>query len=486
MLSQREFKIDKNKEFSKWYNEVIYAADLIDNRYNVQGFIVHKPNATRALKSIYILFEDELEKDGHEPVIFPTVIPEENFEMEKEHVEGFAPELFWITQVGNETLKRKLFLRPTSETAFYQMYALWIQTFADLPLKLYQSCSVFRAEKETTPLMRGREFYWIETHDVFSSAGDARKQIKKDLEIFEKILTAKLGIALNAFERPQWDTFAGAENTYAYDTVLPDGKAFQIGTTHYLGQKFAKSFGIKFKREDGSDEFAFQTCFGPGIWRILAAIIAIHGDEKGLVFPMEIAPIQVGIVPILKAENSEKIIEYGKKLQTKLSEKFRVVLDLSNKTPGFKFNEFELKGVPIRIDVGGKEVDENSATITTRHDRKKIKCKLDEIEGTILQLGFEMVKALLEKSSSSLAGKIQKSKTLAEVKKLLANGMAAEAPFCTIGKDGAECAEKLKDETHGGKIRGKNLRDYQAPSEKDKCIVCGKKAEATVTIAKQY
>src|SRR3989344_322586 len=213
-MKQREFNIDKKRNFSEWYNTIIYASELADIRYNIKGFLVHRPWSALAFRHIYRLFESELEADGHMPVIFPTLIPEENFLKEKEHVEGFAPEVFWVTQKGEEKLDRRLALRPTSETAFYQMYNLWVDSFRDLPLKLYQSCSVFRAEKETNPFLRGSEFLWIETHDLFETAEGAQRQTAMDLEIMSRVATEHLGIAFIPFERPQWDKFAGAEKTY--------------------------------------------------------------------------------------------------------------------------------------------------------------------------------------------------------------------------------------------------------------------------------
>ncbi|MEM1908933.1 MAG: aminoacyl--tRNA ligase-related protein, partial [Thermofilaceae archaeon] len=242
----------KEEDFSEWFSQVLSKADLIDLRYGVQGFIVHKPWAMRIIRQIYRMFEEELEKTGHEPVLFPLVIPEEYFEKEKEHVEGFKPEVFWVTEAGEEKLERRLALRPTSETAFYSMYALWIQSWRDLPLKLYQSVSVYRYEKATRPFIRGREFLWIETHCAFATREEALKQIREDMENTRRVLWEKLAIPFLFLRRPQWDKFAGAEDTYAADTVMPDGRVLQISSTHDLGQRFAKAFGITFMREDGS------------------------------------------------------------------------------------------------------------------------------------------------------------------------------------------------------------------------------------------
>ena len=247
MLSEKEFNKDKEKNFSEWYNTIIYAADLVDNRYNVQGFVVHKPWSMLSFKKLYAIFVKELEKDGHSPALFPTVVPEENFEIEKKHAKGFIPEVFWITHRGAEKLERRLALRPTSETIIYPMYSLWIRDHTDLPMKLYQSCNMFRNESETSPFLRGREFLWIEAHDVFATKKESEEQVITDSKISKKVLDGILGLSTLIFERPKWDTFPGAEHTYATDILLADGKALQIASTHLLGQNFAKAFKIKFK-----------------------------------------------------------------------------------------------------------------------------------------------------------------------------------------------------------------------------------------------
>ena len=252
--------VSKEENFSEWFTQVLTRADLIDQRYGVQGFIVHKPWAMRIIKEIYKMFEEELEKTGHEPVLFPLVIPEEYFEKEKEHVEGFKPEVFWVTEAGDEKLDRRLALRPTSETAFYSMYSLWIKSWRDLPLKLYQCVSVYRYEKHTRPFIRGREFLWIETHCAFATHEEALKQVEQDMENSRKVIWDKLGIPFLFLRRPPWDKFAGAEDTYAADTIMPDGRVLQISSTHDLGQRFAKAFEIKFVDKDGKWKYAWQTC----------------------------------------------------------------------------------------------------------------------------------------------------------------------------------------------------------------------------------
>ncbi|MFH0971841.1 MAG: proline--tRNA ligase [Candidatus Micrarchaeota archaeon] len=482
-MKQREFNIDKKRNFSEWYNTVIYASELADIRYNIKGFLVHRPWSAIAFRHIYRIFEKELEEDGHLPVIFPTLIPEENFLKEKEHVEGFAPEVFWVTEKGGEKLERKLALRPTSETAFYQMYNLWIESFNQLPLKLYQSCSVFRAEKETNPFLRGSEFLWIESHNLYATSDEALKQTRKDYEMQKIVCSDNLGIEFLAFERPQWDKFAGAEKTFAYDCLMPDGKAFQFGSTHYLGDHFTKAFDVRYADAQGNSKFPYSTCFGPGIWRILGAVISVHGDQKGLIFPFAIAPIQVIIVPILRGENAEKVKAKAIELREKLKAGgFRAELDLTDKTPGFKFNWWEMKGVPFRIELGEREVAEGSVTLVRRDTKEKVKVMENELHETIIKNASEMLKSLREKSRSELYFAIKTANSKEEARGILEQKGFAKIFICSIGPDGRKCADDLKECTKGGKVRG--IRLDEKP-EKGKCIVCGKDG-IRVYFARQY
>ncbi len=482
LMSTREFNKDKEKEFSEWYNTIIYAADLADIRYNVQGFVVHKPWSMRSFKKIYALFERELEKDGHEPTLFPTVIPEENFAIEKEHAEGFAPDVYWVTQRGDEKMSRKLALRPTSETAFYQMYNLWVKSYTDLPMKLYQSCTVFRNESETNPFMRGREFMWIETHDVFADESAARNQVKTDEKIIETACK-KLCLPFNFFKRPQWDTFAGAVETYATDILLPDGKALQFATTHYLGTNFSKAFDVKYSDETGKEHNPHTTCFGPGIWRILGAVIATHGDNKGLIFPFHIAPLQVVIVPIPKTGEEKNIEQHCQAVKEELeSAGIECRIDNSGKTPGYKYNYWELKGVPLRIEIGAREAKEKTVTITRRDNREKTLCTLVEAADKVKEIGEQLDSALLEKAQGYLKTRVKAAKTKEEVLQGLDAKCYAKTFICSTEKDGVKCGQELQTFTKGGKVRGELVGEKPA---KGKCCVCGKLG-VQVYVARQY
>ncbi|MDP2946901.1 MAG: aminoacyl--tRNA ligase-related protein, partial [Nanoarchaeota archaeon] len=299
------FNVSKNKNFSEWYSEILNKAEVTDLRYGVKGFVVIRPWGARAIEKMYKIYESALKRTGHESVIFPTVIPASNFEKEASHVEGFSPDVFWLEQKQGE---EKLALRPTSETAFYEMYKMWIRSYNDLPLKIYQRANVFRCEtKATRPLIRSREFYWLEAHDVFATKEEAEEQVQEDIGITESIMHQIFGVPFLPMKRPEWDKFPGAEYSVAADTILPDGKLLQQPSTHLLGQHFSKAFDIKFVDKDEKEKYVWQTCYGPAISRILASVIATHGDDNGLVLPYAIAPVQVVIIPHYSTKNKKQI-----------------------------------------------------------------------------------------------------------------------------------------------------------------------------------
>ena len=474
--------VKKKENFSEWFTQVITKAGLADQRYNVQGFIVHMPWAMRIIREIYRLFEQELERTGHEPVLFPLVIPEENFEKEKEHVEGFKPEVFWVTEAGNDKLERRLALRPTSETAFYQMYALWITSWRDLPLKLYQSVSVYRYEKTTRPFIRGREFLWIEAHDAFATHRQALRQVREDMENSRKVIWEQLGIPFLFLKRPPWDKFKGAEDTYAADTLMPDGRVLQISSTHDLGQRFAKAFGITFMDKNGKEKYVWQTCYGPGVWRILAALVAIHGDDKGLVLPFRVAPVQVVIIPIYYDEEEKKLVmKKCRRFYLKLKRRnIRVLVDTRDKTPGWKFNDWELKGVPIRLEIGRREVEQGFVTIFRRDLKKREKVPDDEVVDRIYELAEEILDNLKNRAKKFFEENIVSANSKKGLVKAIKEGKIVKISFC--GKE--ECAEDMRETTNGAKVRGTSL-DFKE-GDYGKCVWCGQPARYLVYVAKAY
>ena len=472
------------EDFSSFFDRLLKEAEIVDIRYNVKGFIVYRPWGMFVLKKMYSIYEKILEEHNHMPVHFPAVIPLDYFKKEEEHIKGFQEEVFFVTKAGKNQLREDeiVVLRPTSETAIYPMFSLWIKGERDLPLKVYQSEFVWRYEtKATRPLIRGREILWIETHCAFNNEEEARKQIKEDMEIAYEIIENVFGIPFLFFKRPAWDKFAGAEETYAADTLMKDNKALQILTTHFLGTKFAEAFDIKFMGENGYC-YVNQTTCGIGMQRILASLISWYSDEKGLFLPLPLAPIQVVIIPIYKKENKDAVINYCRELRDILKQRYRTFVDEDDKeTPGFKFNKWELKGVPIRVEIGDYEVKNRKITYVLRKGKRKTidLSNIEEIETSYKALFDDLKKA----NKKMLEEKINYANSLSELEKAIKNGFV-RVPFCSIENDGYECYKIIKENFHA-EVRGKRI-DVQEKPKEENCIVCNKKANEIVYIAKQY
>jgi prolyl-tRNA synthetase len=475
------FCISKENNFSDWYTEIVEKANIADVRYNVKGFVVVREWGALAIENMYQLYEQALQRTGHMPVMFPTVIPESNFKKEAGHVEGFTPQVFWLNDTGEE----KLALRPTSETAFYQMYNLWVRSWRDLPLKLYQRANVFRYEtKATRPLIRAREFHWIEAHDVFQNKKDAEEQVQEDIKMTDAVMHRIFGVPFLPLKRPQWDKFPGAEYTIGSDTIMPDGKIIQQPSTHLLGQHFSKAFDIKFSDDSGKEDYAWQTCYGPAISRILASVISMHGDDSGLIFPFAVAPKQVVIVPIFNEKNEKKVLDFASKLNNNFfNSGLRSQIDGSNKRPGEKFFYWEMKGVPFRIEAGEKEIDSKELTLFIRDKKEKIKIGLSEISEQIRLLGKDFDKRLLDKADKIFEKSIVSCKTKEEIKKALDNKKIARFSFCSIEEDGEKCAAFIEKELQAG-IRG--IRADKKEKADGKCVFCGKTAREVVYAGKSY
>lgn len=476
----------RKENFSEWFTEVIKEAKLADLRTGIKGFIVNMPWAVWIMKRMYALYEAELERRGHQPAWFPAMIPEGLFTKEKKHVEGFTPEVFWVTGSGDTMFKERLALRPTSETIMYHMYAQWIRGRGDLPLKIYQSCQVWRCDTSATrPFLRGREFHWIEAHDVFATEEEARQQVREDVEMTEKIMHQEFGIPFIFFQRPEWDKFPGAVHTYAADTLNPDGKISQQPSTHLLGQNFAKAFDIKFLDSDGKEKYVWQTCYGPAIWRIFASVVAVHGDDKGLVLPPKLAPIQVIIIPIYKKENEREIKDKCTSLKEKLAAAgIRTEVDFSENTPGYKYNEWELRGVPIRIEIGDKEL-KGPLTICRRDTGKRQTVEEGKIANELASIFEDIRKNLIRRADEYFAKQFHTADTVEDLEKTIKKGGFTRIPFCSNSSSGQKCAEELKGRV-AGNIRGTVFDGKEVPGEEETCIVCGKPATVYVYIGRQY
>jgi len=481
MTSKNTFNIDKEKKFSEWFTEIIQKAELADIRYNIKGFLVFQPWSVIAMEKMYDILEKILQKKEHQPYWFPTLIPESNLKKESSHIGGFTPEVFWVTEGGTKKLEEKYALRPTSETAFYQMFSLWIRSYKDLPFKTYQRANIFRYDtKATRPFLRSREFHWIEGHCAHATEEDAFKQVQEDMETTEEFLHKNLGIPFLFFERPTWDKFPGASRTFAADALNPDGKVIQQPSTHIISQKFSKAFNVKFKDKDEKEKYVFITCYGPAISRIFASIIIIHGDNKGLRFPWKIAPLQTIIIPI---GETKEIIKEAEKIKKQLLEKnISTKIDNSEKSFGEKLYFWEMKGVPIRIELGPRELKENKLTVFRRDINKKETIKIKDLEKYLEKTSTEFDDNLRKQADNLFKDSIINTKNKSELKQAIEQGKIARCGFCSTNKDGEKCAtiieKEIKAEVRGTKLNEKN--------NSQKCIICGKKANNIVYIAKSY
>ncbi|MCX6749341.1 MAG: proline--tRNA ligase [Candidatus Pacearchaeota archaeon] len=469
----------KKENFSEWYSQIIDKAELVDIRLDMKGFMVIRPWGARIIENMYKIYEKELQERGHEPTFMPSVIPEANLKKESSHIKGFTPEVFWLKEINKE----KLALRPTSETLYTPMFKLWIRSHRDLPLKLYQRGSVFRLDtKATRPLIRTREILWIECHDAFATKKEAEKQVQEDIEITEKVMHQKFGIPFLAMKRPSWDKFAGAEYTIGSDVLMPDGKLIQQPSTHLMGQKFSKAFDAKFKTENGKEEYLWTTAYGPAMSRILVSVISMHGDDKGLILPFSLSPVSVIIVPIFTTANKEKILKYAEEIKNKLKDFEIKIDDRDFYTPGWKFHEWELKGVPFRIEIGEKELKAKTLTLFIRDTGKKEIISLKKFPD-LKKLGEQFDERLRKNAEKMMEGRIVNCKTAVEIKKAVDNSKIAKVNWCSLEEAGIKCAESVEKST-GAEIRGTLANKNEKPL--GKCIICGKKANEVVYIGKSY
>ncbi|MHA1148671.1 MAG: proline--tRNA ligase [Promethearchaeota archaeon] len=478
--------VSKEEDFSGWYTEIINKAELADIRYNIKGFVCYRPWATITIKKMYQKYEELLEEKGHVPLIMPSLIPESNFHLEADHVEGFAPEVFWVTEAGSEGNKfaEKLALRPTSETALYKMYHYWINSIKDLPFKAYQSCQVWRYEgKMTRPFFRGREFHWIEAHNCFATEEEARAQVLEDMEMTYKMLQDEFCIPIIFFQRPEWDKFAGAVHTYAADALMGSGKVLQLPSTHLLGQNFSKPFEVMFTDTDGEKKPCYQTCYGPAISRIYGAMIAYLGDNKGLILPFDLAPIQIIIIPIIFKGKEQIVIEKVNEIYNKLKRKFKIKIDDSEGSAGRKFYEWELRGVPIRIEIGPRDIEKKQLVIVKRYNGEKSFVNEEDLDIFLSNVAENYTAEIKEKKLLDFEKEIEICYEKDSAKEAIDHGKIVCCGFCSIDMKGYRCAEEVEKEI-GGEIRGKRVDKEK--HEFATCLICGEEASCTVYIAKSY
>lgn len=472
---------DKEKEFLQWYTAVIEYAEIVDKRSPVKGSNVIMPYGYSIWESIVAKLDGELKATGHKNAYFPLFIPEDYLEKEAEHFEGFIPEVAWVTHAGDRKLDRKLALRPTSETIMYEMFRLWIRSHGDLPLKINQWCNIIRFDtKETKPLLRDREFLWSEGHTCHSTAEEAEEQVKESMRLYEAVYKESC-MSYLIVRRPKFDTFAGAVYSIAYDCPLPDGRTLQIGTTHNLGQGFSKAFNITFQDKDKKNKNVHQTCYGLST-RLIAAIVGMHGDEKGLIIPPFIAPIQIVIIPIYRKEQREKVIKASEKMLKKLLKAgFRAELDKrEGHTPGWKFNEWEVRGVPIRLELGPRDIENNQVVLVRRDTGEKLSVPMKDATKDAKKILEEVHDFLQKRADKLLKDSISHPKNYQNLVEI----QNTKRGFSRVNWCGDEaCAEKVKDDT-GAEVRG-TREDIKEKPDGD-CIICGTKAKEVVYIASAY
>ncbi|MFR2466255.1 MAG: proline--tRNA ligase, partial [Clostridia bacterium] len=365
-----------DEDFAKWYTDVIKKAELTDYS-SVKGCMVIRPYGYAIWENIQQDLDRRFKKTGHENVYMPMFIPESLLQKEKDHVAGFAPEVAWVTQGGSETLTERLCVRPTSETLFCEHYAKIINSYRDLPKLYNQWCSVVRWEKTTRPFLRSSEFLWQEGHTMHETAEEAREETLRMLKVYEDFYRETLAIPAVTGRKTEKEKFAGAMETYTIEPMMHNGVALQGGTSHYFGDGFARSFDITFTGRDNTLQYPHQTSWGVST-RMIGALIMVHGDDNGLVLPPKVAPIQVAIIPI--AQHKEGVLEKAREIADRLSETFRVKLDASDQSAGWKFSEYEMKGVPLRLEIGPKDIDKNQCVLVRRDNREKLFVSLHELE----------------------------------------------------------------------------------------------------------
>ncbi|MHA1721539.1 MAG: proline--tRNA ligase [Candidatus Baldrarchaeia archaeon] len=481
---EKEEAIDKLKNFSEWFRTVITVADLVDTRYPVKGCYVWRPYGFKLRKYVLNIIRRLLDNTGHEEVLFPLLIPEDILGLEKEHIKGFEGEVYWVTHGGLKRLEKKLALRPTSETAMYNMFKKWIHSHADLPIKVYQIVNIFRYEtKATRPLIRVREVTTFkEAHTVHETAEEAEKQVKEAIEIYSKFFD-ELGIPYIICRRPNFDKFAGAEYSVAFDTLMPDGRTMQIGTVHNLGQNFAKAFEITYEDINGKHQFAYQTCYGISE-RAIAALVAIHGDNRGAIFPPSVAPIQVVIVPIIYKGEEEKVLQQCRSvLNTLKQEGIRTFLDERDISPGRKFYDWEFKGVPVRIEIGPKDVANNQVTIVRRDTFERNAYPMNDINTTIKKVFADIEENLRKRAKEEFKKKIFKAKSLQEAREIIQNRRCiALIPWC--GSD--ECGMRICEEVDGDVLGTVLSKDLVNLTGDEVCPICNKRTKSIAAVAKTY
>ncbi len=475
------FTKKKDEQFMAWYLDIVRRAEIVDTRTGVKGANVLMSNGYEIWRRMQKILDDKFYATGHKTMIFPLMIPERLIEKEKEHFAGFLPELAMVTHAGDKELEEKYALRPTSETIMYHMYSQWIRSYTDLPIKINQWCNIIRIDtKDTKPLLRDREFQWTEAHTCHETAEEAEEQVKESMKIYSSFFD-KCCLPYLVVKRPKHDTFPGALYSVAYDCPLPDGKSLQIGTTHNLDQGFSKAFNIRFLKADNSHDYAYQTCYGLST-RVIAAVIGVHGDDRGLILPPYLAPTQVVIIPIIFKGKEEMVDKSSQKVYDMISSaNIRVVYDNSGKTSGWKFNEYELRGVPVRVEIGPRDVKNGTVVLVRRDNKEKITVKMDEVVAKIKELFIAIEEELRKRAKELLNHSITTVKNYEELEKEFTGKNPGFIRMNWCGE--ISCAEHIKEKFKAN-ILGTKYNEEEKPF--GECPVCGKKAKYVVYTSRTY
>ena len=465
-----------DEDTAKWYTDIVLKAELADYA-DTKGCIAIKPYGYAIWENIQNYTDKKFKETGVENVYFPVLIPESLLQKEKDHVKGFAPEVAWVTEAGGEKLEERLCIRPTSETIISTMYSKWLTSWRDLPFVYNQWCNVLRWEKETRPFLRSREFLWQEGHTIHETEKEAVERTLQMLEVYVDVAENLLAIPVIKGIKTESEKFAGAECTYTIESMMHDGRALQSGTSHYFGQNFTEVFDIKFQNREGKEEYAYQTSWGIST-RLIGGIIMAHGDNRGLKLPPNVAPIQAVIVPI--AQHKEGVLDKVFELKAELSKKYRVKVDDRDKySPGYKFNYWEMKGVPVRIEMGPRDIENGECILVRRDNGEKITIKIEELDVKLEELLKDIQTSMFNDCKKRMEEKTTVALNMEEFKNNMEKNQGfIKAMWC--GKE--ECEDKIKEVT-GAKSR---CMPFEQEKLSDKCVCCGEHAEHMVVWGRQY
>jgi len=471
--------VKKSSDFSEWYNELVQKAGLADYA-PIAGCMVIKPHGYAIWEAIRTWFDARIKATGHSNLYMPLFIPEKLLKKEAEHFEGFTPEVAWIEEEGEKGEGKERFaLRPTSETIFYESYSKWIRSWRDLPVLYNQWANIIRWETKATRLfLRTREFLWQEGHTAHATEAEADKEARwAASSLYKELMETQLAVPVLLGTKTPRERFAGAQKTYTLEALMPDGKALQMGTSHNLGQNFSKPFNIKFRDKDEKERYVWQTSWGSST-RLIGSVVMTHGDDKGLVLPPNIAPIQVVVVPIIFEDSKKAVMKAAGELATKLSTSFKVECDCRQEySAGWKFNEWEMKGVPLRIEIGPKDMKKKQAVLVRRDTGTKKAVKLSGIEKEIPKELAAIQKGLFEKAKRFLKANTVNVKAFPELEKAIAAKKMAKTEICGAEK----CEDMIQDKT-AATVR--LVVENEKP--KGKCVACNQSANHVVYVAKQY